>query len=147
MKTDRDAIWSLAMLLAVPVLVVGVLMLLGAIAEEPVDTNGAVLIVAMIVLAFAPDGMWQGRNAVVSGGPRGVRRLTRTYLGMFGIIFVLQEPDPGVSLAEALMRWWVLPAIFAAQSSIITEVIGKRHPYGCDLAVVRACARCGHGTR
>ena len=75
MKTNRDALWSLAFLLGLPVVFFGAMQVLAlAMPGTPREPYQTALVMALGLIWIAPSALWQARKPTVENGPRAICR-------------------------------------------------------------------------
>lgn len=107
MKTNRDALWSLAFLLGLPVVFFGAMQVPAlAIPGTPREPYNTALVMALGLIWFAPFALWQGRTIAVPKGPRQIRR---HFIGLTAFLAMIlaanTPPQTGDDLAPTLLRW------------------------------------------
>lgn len=106
MKTNHDALWSLAFLLGLPVVFSGAMQVLAlAIPTTPREPYNTALVMALGLIWIAPSALWQERNIAV---PNGLRHSRRHFIGLAAFLALLLAgsiPQADDGLVPTLLRW------------------------------------------
>ena len=90
MKTNRDALWSLAFLLGLPVVIFGAMQVLAlAMPDTPRAPYQTALVMALGLIWFAPFALWQARKPSIENGPRAICRNVQDASGLLMLQLVV----------------------------------------------------------
>ena len=148
MKTNRDALWSLAFLLGLPLVFFGAMQVLAlAMPDTPRAPYQTALVMALGLIWFAPSALLQERNIAVPNGPRQSRRHFIGLAAFLAVILAANTPQTGDDLAPTLLRWLpFLGAIMALGAWGLLAHVNRLRPLARRVLGRRALRCVGFAT-